>query len=126
MVTREGRIAFIDFGIVGRVSPSAWGAVQIFFRATSSKDYERMAKALVQMGAAETDVDTDKFAEDLRRVYDAIHKLESDVVLTNSATGEGVSATMAIDSNRSVSWFSTSLGLETRTGSSFQVNSVFS
>jgi len=49
------------------------------------------------MGAAETDVDTDKFAEDLRRVYDAIHKLESDVVLTNSATGEGVSATMAID-----------------------------
>ena len=97
LVTREGRIAFIDFGIVGRVSPSAWGAVQIFFRATASKDYERMAKALVQMGAAETDVDTDKFAEDLRRVYDAIHKLESDVVLTNSATGEGVSATMAID-----------------------------
>lgn len=97
LVTREGRVAFIDFGIVGRISPSVLGAIQIFFRATAAKDYERMAKALVQMGAAETDVDTDKFAEDLRRVYDAIHKLESDVVLTNSATGEGVSATMAID-----------------------------
>jgi predicted unusual protein kinase regulating ubiquinone biosynthesis (AarF/ABC1/UbiB family) len=52
------------------------------------------------MGAAETDVDTAKLAEDLRSVSDAVHKLEPEVILTNLATGEGVSATVAIDQQR--------------------------
>jgi predicted unusual protein kinase regulating ubiquinone biosynthesis (AarF/ABC1/UbiB family) len=39
LVLRDGRVGFIDFGIVGRISPGVWGAVQIFFQATASRDY---------------------------------------------------------------------------------------
>ena len=53
---RDGRVGFIDFGIVGRISPSTWGAIQAFFVSTAERDYDVMATALVQMGAAERDV----------------------------------------------------------------------
>jgi predicted unusual protein kinase regulating ubiquinone biosynthesis (AarF/ABC1/UbiB family) len=31
IVCEDGKVGFIDFGIVGRISPSIWGAVQAFF-----------------------------------------------------------------------------------------------
>ena len=65
LVTREGRVAFIDFGIVGRISPAVSGAVQIFFQATASRDYTLMATSLVKCGAAETNVNTGECADEL-------------------------------------------------------------
>lgn len=97
LILRDGRVGFIDFGIVGRVSPSVWGAVQIFFQATASRDYDLMAKSLVQMGAAEADVDTGKFADDLRQIYESLDKLEPEVTLTESADGDSVAAAVAVD-----------------------------
>ena len=90
LVLRDGRVGFIDFGIVGRISPGVWGAVQIFFQATASRDYDLMAKSLVQMGAAEADVDTAKFAADLRQIYDSLDNLDPEVVLTETPDGEDV------------------------------------
>lgn len=97
LVLRDGRVGFIDFGIVGRVSPGVWGAVQIFFQATASRDYDLMAKSLVQMGAAEADVDTAKFADDLRQIYESLDKLEPEVMLTETADGNSVAAAVAVD-----------------------------
>lgn len=96
-VLRDGRVGFIDFGIVGRISPGVWGAVQIFFQATASRDYDLMAKSLVQMGATEVDVDTTKFAADLRQIYDSLDSLDPEVILTETPDGNTVAASVAMD-----------------------------
>lgn len=97
LVTKEGRVAFIDFGIVGRISPGVRGAVQVFFQATASRDYTLMAKSLVQMGAAQTDVNTAEFANDLRTIYESLDQLDPDIVVSETGDGDGVAATLAVD-----------------------------
>ena len=97
LVTREGRVAFIDFGIVGRISPAVSGAVQIFFQATASRDYTLMAKSLVQMGAAETNVNTVEFADDLQSIYESLDRLDPDIVVSETDDGNGIAATLAVD-----------------------------
>ena len=47
----DGRVGFIDFGIVGRVAPSTWAAVRALVASTASGDYNTMARALAAMGA---------------------------------------------------------------------------
>ena len=47
----DGRVGFIDFGIVGRVAPSTWAAVRALVASTASGDYDTMARALAAMGA---------------------------------------------------------------------------
>ena len=53
----DGRVGFIDFGIVGRVSPVTWGAVEALLGSAQARDFGLMARALVTLGATSTDVD---------------------------------------------------------------------
>jgi len=97
IVCEDGRVGFIDFGIVGRISPSIWGAVQAFFQSTATRDYQRMALALITMGATEGDVDVAKFAEDLRRVYETLDSIEPSVVVEQDEYGRTGRAAVAVD-----------------------------
>ena len=49
------------------------------------------------MGATESDVDTAKFAADLRQIYDTLDRLEPEVVLTETPDGQDVAASVAVD-----------------------------
>ena len=53
----NGRVGFIDFGIVGRVTPVTWKALDALLTATATRDFETMARALATVGATDTDVD---------------------------------------------------------------------
>jgi aarF domain-containing kinase len=53
--------------------------------------------SLVQMGATEADVDTAKFADDLRQIFEGIDNLEPEVILTETADGNNVAAAVAVD-----------------------------
>lgn len=97
IVCDDGKVGFIDFGIVGRISPSIWGAVQAFFQSTASRDYKRMALALVTMGATEGEVDVEKFANDLRAVYEALDAIEPSVVMQEDAYDGTVNAAVSVD-----------------------------
>jgi aarF domain-containing kinase len=50
-------VGFIDFGIVGRISPVTWRAVEALLASTSAREYDTMARALVTLGATDSDVD---------------------------------------------------------------------
>ena len=50
-------MGFIDFGIVGRVTPVTWTALEALLTATATRDFETMARALATVGATDTDVD---------------------------------------------------------------------
>ena len=57
-------MAFLDFGIVGRVPPRIWTALRDAGASIASEDYKGLAQALCDMGAADS-VDIDQFATDL-------------------------------------------------------------
>lgn len=99
LVLRDGRIGFIDFGIVGRISPTTWVAIETFLDSIGNGQYNAMAAALIQMGAADAKVDASSFAKDLEKVFAAVQDLDSDIMITaaggpRSAT---VAATLAVD-----------------------------
>ncbi|KAL2317564.1 hypothetical protein Fmac_031440 [Flemingia macrophylla] len=69
---RDGRIGFLDFGIVGRISPKTWAAMEVFLGSISIDDYDSMASSLIEMGATNKDVDAKAFARDLEKVFSSI------------------------------------------------------
>ncbi|KOM48079.1 hypothetical protein LR48_Vigan07g178300 [Vigna angularis] len=94
---RDGRIGFLDFGIVGRISPKTWAAMEVFLGSIAIEDYDSMASALIEMGATNKDIDTKAFARDLEKVFSSLkasivthlYPLELDteiVVATTSGT----------------------------------------
>lgn len=53
LALRDGRVAFIDFGIVGRMNPATWRAVEALGSALATQDYALMARALATMKATD-------------------------------------------------------------------------
>ena len=97
LVCDDGKIGFIDFGIVGRVSGSTWGAIQTFFQSAARRDYRKMALALITMGAADDAVDVDKFARDLRKVYEAIDAIEPAITVRADDVNGAATAALSVD-----------------------------
>ncbi|BBN01383.1 hypothetical protein MPTK1_2g07000 [Marchantia polymorpha subsp. ruderalis] len=100
LVLKDGRIGFIDFGIVGRISPATWVAMETFLNSIGSNQYPAMAKALVTMGATAEIIDIDSFAKDLEKIFTAVGDLDSDVLITAAGSPGGpatVAASMAFD-----------------------------
>ncbi len=95
LVLPDGRVGFIDFGIVGRISPAVWGAMESLLVATSTGDYDLMARALLTMGATSEQVDLDAFSADLQRLFDGLRELDSELVV--SAGRGGVTAGVVLD-----------------------------
>jgi len=89
LVLRDGRVGFIDFGIVGRISAPTWGAVQAFLVSLQTRDYDTMARALIQMGAADAEVPAAPFARDLESVFEQALVMQRDVVVNVSETPDG-------------------------------------
>ncbi|MGM0564802.1 MAG: ABC1 kinase family protein [Pseudomonadota bacterium] len=81
MVLEDGRVGFIDFGIVGRIRPETWGAVTQFIQATSSRDFDTMASAMLVIGMTEETVDVDRLAADIREVFDHVERISDSSVL---------------------------------------------
>ncbi|KAL1197058.1 putative aarF domain-containing protein kinase [Cardamine amara subsp. amara] len=98
---RDGRIGFLDFGIVGRISPKTWAAMEVFLASIATEEYESMASALIQMGATNTDVNAKAFARDLEKMFSSIQELDTEIVVatargTNSDT-TAVAANVVVD-----------------------------
>ncbi|MCB1170756.1 MAG: AarF/ABC1/UbiB kinase family protein [Leptospiraceae bacterium] len=76
MVLEDGRIAFIDFGIVGRISKKTWGGIQGLMESMETRDFQRMAESLINIGATEGPVNEQAFAKDLEKVFEGMEHLE--------------------------------------------------
>ncbi|XP_010922767.1 uncharacterized aarF domain-containing protein kinase At5g05200, chloroplastic [Elaeis guineensis] len=95
----DGRIGFLDFGIVGRISPKTWAAMEIFLESFATEDYEAMASSLIQMGATEKDVDVKAFARDLEKLFSSIQDLDTEIVVATARgpNAAAVSANVVVD-----------------------------
>ncbi len=78
MVLRDGRVGFIDFGIVGRISPGTWEAVSDFISAVMVGNFDGMADAMVRIGVTRSQVNVDELAADLRNLYQQLDRMVPD------------------------------------------------
>jgi aarF domain-containing kinase len=87
LLLKDGRVGFIDFGIVGRISPKVFQSVTELSTALALGDSEAMAIALCNMGAASEDVDTKKFGRDIERVLKRMGAVQTQVTVGVDADG---------------------------------------
>ncbi|WP_203142093.1 ABC1 kinase family protein [Marinobacter mangrovi] len=78
MVLKDGRVGFIDFGIVGRIRPDTWQAVSDFISAVMVGQFEGMADAMVRIGVTHEAIDVNQLADDLRRLYNQMDRMVPD------------------------------------------------
>uniref|UniRef100_A0A2P2KPK4 Uncharacterized protein MANES_07G142100 n=1 Tax=Rhizophora mucronata TaxID=61149 RepID=A0A2P2KPK4_RHIMU len=98
---RDGRIGFLDFGIVGRISPKTWSAMEVFLASIATEEYESMASALIEMGATNMNVNAKAFATDLEKLFSSIQELDSEIVVATARDAKtnatAVSANLVVD-----------------------------
>lgn len=82
LVLEDGRIGFIDFGIVGRISKEIWSGMDLLMQGMNARDYRQMAEAMTKIGAADRDVDIDVFANDLKTIFESMQRLETAAFLS--------------------------------------------
>lgn len=83
----DGRVGFIDFGIVGRISDKVFASIQELSAALVMNDSEGMAIALCNMGAADEQVDTKQFGRDIERLLQRMNNVQSDLTVTATSDG---------------------------------------
>lgn len=70
MMLEDGRVGFIDFGIVGRVRKSTWEAVSGFLDAIGRSDHREIARCMAIIGMTRDKVDEEALARDLSQLGD--------------------------------------------------------
>lgn len=97
LVLEDGRVGFIDFGIVGKIGETVWTSLGKLVDSFISEDYRGVASALVGMGAAERSVDVDKFGRELEQVVKRITALQPEIILSQQQVGyDGMAASVQV------------------------------
>lgn len=72
MILEDGRVGFIDFGIVGKISKPAWDALLNLTVAIPAKDYLGIAQSLITIGATNQNVNAFSFARDIEHLIQGL------------------------------------------------------
>ena len=73
---KNGKIAFLDFGIIGKISPKMREAIGEIMLGLVKKDIDFIVRGLVDMGAFNDDVDEVKFTEELYQKMHSFYGVE--------------------------------------------------
>lgn len=84
MLLEDGRIGFIDFGIVGQLKPEVWTACMAFMDALQKTDYQAMAENMLKMGMTHNKVDVDVLAKDLERLFNGVLMSDPQQILASN------------------------------------------
>ncbi|HDK8953919.1 ABC1 kinase family protein [Acinetobacter seifertii] len=84
MLLEDGRIGFIDFGIVGQLKPEVWTACIAFMDALQKTDYQVMAENMLKMGMTHNKVDVQVLAQDLERLFNGVLMADPQQILSTN------------------------------------------
>lgn len=84
MLLEDGRVGFIDFGIVGQLKPEVWTACIAFMDALQKTNYARMADNMLKMGMTKVEIDTEVLAKDLERLFSGVLMADPQELLTSN------------------------------------------
>lgn len=86
MMLNDGRIGFIDFGIVGRLSDSTWQGIMALGSCLPNEDFHGIAEALSQIGATRSEgLDLNLFAKDIEQFWG---KMSGNDMLQNNSNDD--------------------------------------
>ena len=84
MLLEDGRVGFIDFGIVGQLNPAVWTASIAFMDALQNIDFPLMAKNMLNMGMTDKQVNTEVLAQDLERLFSGVLQADPQQILSSN------------------------------------------
>jgi aarF domain-containing kinase len=94
MIMPDGKVGFIDFGMVGRIQPEAWQAIFSLFMAISEQNYQLMAESMVSVGITRDKVDVVSLTKDIQKLFEGLNSLDPQRVLENRQ-GEGINSLLS-------------------------------
>jgi predicted unusual protein kinase regulating ubiquinone biosynthesis (AarF/ABC1/UbiB family) len=71
----DGRIGFLDFGIVGRFDEQQRKMVTRYVMAFATGQFRQLAEVMVEMGSASAEVDLEELAADVDRAYAPVREM---------------------------------------------------
>lgn len=77
MLLEDGRVGFIDFGMVGRIRRETWEGMMAFFDAIGNGDVPAMARAMAMVGMTREEVDVDALARDIGQLQDRLTDVDA-------------------------------------------------
>lgn len=84
MLLEDGRVGFIDFGMVGQLKPEVWQACITFMEALQHTDYPKMAHSMLNMGMTHQKVDTAQLAQDIERLFSGVAMSDPQALLSTN------------------------------------------
>ena len=84
MLLEDGRVGFIDFGIVGQLNPEVWTACMAFMDALQNTNYDLMAENMLKMGMTAVAIDTKVLAADLERLFSGVIMADPQELLSSN------------------------------------------
>jgi len=84
MLLDDGRVGFIDFGIVGQLNPEVWTASIAFMDALQKTDFPLMAENMLKMGMTDQKIDTKILAQDLERLFTGVLSADPQQILSSN------------------------------------------
>ncbi|MCD6584692.1 MAG: AarF/ABC1/UbiB kinase family protein [Desulfobacteraceae bacterium] len=78
LILEDGRVGFIDFGIVGRISEKTQEGVMSLIQGMMSKDYMTIAESMLIIGMTRNNVEVQRLAKDLEDFYNNSEALPED------------------------------------------------
>jgi len=83
MLFEDGRVGFIDFGMVGRVSPETWQAMFSLFKGLSEQDYTLVAHSMLAVGMTRKSIDERQLSLDIEHIFLSMNTLDSEDLMAN-------------------------------------------
>ena len=68
MLLTDGRLGFIDFGMVGRIEADSWQAIFALMRGINASDYQLVAESMLKVGMTAKTVDVNRLARDIEQL----------------------------------------------------------
>jgi aarF domain-containing kinase len=93
MLFEDGRVGFIDFGMVGRVSPETWQAMFSLFKGLSEQDYALVADAMLAVGMTRKNIDKQQLSRDIEHVFLSMNNISNEDLMAN----DGLNVTPAVN-----------------------------
>jgi aarF domain-containing kinase len=85
MLFDDGRVGFIDFGMVGRVSPETWQAMFSLFKGLNEQNYDLVAHSMLSVGMTRNSIDERQLSHDIEQVFLSMNNLDNEDLMAGDA-----------------------------------------
>ncbi|MFP1678827.1 ABC1 kinase family protein [Alloalcanivorax sp. C16-2] len=81
MLLEDGRVGFIDFGMVGRIRRETWSGMMELFDAIGNGDVNAMARAMAMVGMTREEVDVSALARDIGALQERLTEVDASALV---------------------------------------------